>query len=126
MKPIPEMTRDEINRELCERLGLQWHETDCTTIVSGTLACKCGVINCGKINPDFYSDPGKVPLLREMAKRADNAKFKLFLWKKAGWLIFTGTELLSGLILGIPYSYLYDPDGLFAITALEFLRKEQG
>jgi hypothetical protein len=64
------MTRDEVNRRICEKLGICWHEA---VIYDG---CSCGFSTLTFLtahlethpNPDFFSDAGKVQLLREMGK----------------------------------------------------------
>lgn len=91
-KQISEMGREEVNRELCERLGLCWHEWNSkdskdaivrSKIVggSGRVCQLCGIDINSKDRvdpPKFFSDSGKVMLLREMRK-SDNWN-RFYIW----------------------------------------------
>lgn len=60
----------DINKKLCQHLGICWHEYPLT----GRCACiKCGYSG-SDVNPDFTRDP--LALLREMMKREDWNAFK--------------------------------------------------
>ena len=73
LKPISAMTPAAINREICEREGICWHESQyewdhCPKPHYG-----------GWPNPDFYAHP--VELLKVMKGRKDWPEFLGYLWK---------------------------------------------
>lgn len=124
-KPIPEMTKDEINLELAERLKLPLHESVQSKLpiesikFGGDVHCTCGKTvpqfmyhnHQREANPDFYFDPGKIMLLREMQKNDS-------------YINFAYSIRLSSLV-GIERFICDQNSGFLAIAALEFLRKEQ-
>jgi hypothetical protein len=107
---------EELNKELCELLGICWHERK---IPSCYNKCqKCGYIAKDintMDNPDFTSDSGKIALLREMMKRKDSYGFFLYNGEvKTSW---DGRDLYN-----ISVDYLLDDTGKLAIAARDFLR----
>jgi hypothetical protein len=114
---------EELNKELCELLGICWHEEVPTDPVEYRL-CTCGVHienlmflqgHCKQSNPDFTTDSGKVQLLREMEKRKDSYGFFLYNGEvKTSW---DGRDLYN-----ISVDYLLDNTGKLAIAARDFLK----
>ncbi len=120
------MTRDEINRLIAEKLGL----LDKHRIVKvNQYVTKC---LCGKMEtengyslhhhikaqiPDFFSDSGKVQLLREMRKRED--------WKEFAFSLYDRCE--TGSFRFVVEQLILDDEqetGLLAMAAEEWLEKE--
>jgi hypothetical protein len=103
------------NRELCELLGICWHE--------GTLviyAREGNVIECSKCrsrdsNPDFTTDAGKVRLLRILRNRDDWHKFAKF----------CGVDEIQANSL-FRIDYILDTTGLLRDKAVEFLKGRKG
>lgn len=124
------MTRDEINRSVAEKLGMCWHEK------SGYGRCSCGWDTQHMLltldehieesqNPDYFSDPGKVQLLREMEGRLSDEVYSRFIENVKG--IATGSfqdPLYDPRRYLVPTYYLKDTTGLLAIAAEEWLRRE--
>ena len=86
------MTNEEMNRYVAEKLGLCCHERDPDGLIINTKA-KC--LHCDKklpikftemgyefFNPNFTTDAGKVELLRLMVEREDYMKFVKFMESK--------------------------------------------
>ena len=106
--------RDDINKRLCELLGICWHEQ----IDDQTLQCKhCGapMLFPWQQNPDFTSEKGRIDLLRRMENHPNG---KLFFAQ----LTYAGDNVEAidddGLI---QRSYILDDNGALARVALEFL-----
>ena len=106
-----------LNRELCKKLGICWHEWVGRS--SGMECTKCG----GRVayhtslppNPDFTTDAGKVQLLREMEKRED-------------WEEFQGSMCVGVLdnrvwSWGFPADLILDETGKLAQLALDWLKE---
>ena len=68
----------------------------------------------GDVNPDFFTDAGKVQLLREMRKREDWLNFLRYI---GGCRHYR----MDGLNDFLPIVYITDDTGLLARTAEEFL-----
>lgn len=112
-KQIKEMSKEEVNQELCEKLGLCWHEPVRTAQWPPPLDYVCR--KCSEHipkNPDFFSDLGKVMLLREMMKRKD--------WR--GFISVIGDNCCEfSELVELKYILI---DGLLAKAALEWLRRK--
>jgi hypothetical protein len=124
MKPITEMTPDEKNRELCQMLGIHWHEWDNNPMHSIFTMCKI----CRKYphefhtgyttNPNFLDDAGAVRLLREVEKQEWG---KLFF----ATLMYSGTNVEAIDDDGyIAREYITTP-GLLADKVIEWGRKKK-
>ena len=108
---------NDINKELCELLGIQWHKAEWRVERRMWMCSACGtwdqgISACVKQNPDFISNP--VALLREMRKREDWEEFMILNMDKMGeWIYNTITD------------YMADDTGKLAIAARDFLRREK-
>ena len=109
------------NRELCELLGICWHERVCDL----TMKCTCGdfhSLSAGPFpdNPDFTTDAGKVMLLREMRKRED--WFEFLNEHGDRYRIYDGDQIKEDMI---PVDDILDTTGQLLDKAITFL-KEKG
>jgi hypothetical protein len=98
------------NRELCELLGICWHEPIATPD-GESIRCICGKIHWWRgypDHPDFTTDAGKVMLLREMRKQEDWKKF----YNSLHWSTFAE-------------DYILDTTGLLRDKAIAFLKERQ-
>ena len=112
--------KDALNREICEKLGICWHEWDTPTLQGQMFTCElCGEWSEKPYHPDFAADPGKIQLLREMVKRED---FPLFMAR----LMYMG-DSVEGIDWdhNIDIDYILDTTGLLALAARDFMRKEK-
>ena len=76
------MTSQEKDRYICEKLVIHWHEYQWrsgSTVETYFSECSCGhkthFIESQKKNPDFTSEAGRVQLLKLISKRPDFLKF---------------------------------------------------
>ena len=121
--------KDTLNREICEKLRICWHEPKSgydRLIKNDKMECvKCGgwfkvhPLDLRFIdNPDYTSDPGKIQLLREMQKRED---FPLFMAR----LMYMGDNIEAiDWDNNIDVDLILDITGKLAKEAIEFMRKE--
>ena len=77
---------EKATREVCEKLGICWHETvwkekNYRTAGGKSIMDKCCVcVKCGErhaVNPDFSSEAGRVRLLKTISQRKDCDYFLL-------------------------------------------------
>ena len=95
MKPVDEMTPSEINCELCDRLVLGYYS-------------------------EFFSDAGKIQLLRLMAKRNSWNIFKK--WISYYVPVDVRDRMVDG--SGAKWELIFDNTGKLAKFALKWLREE--
>jgi len=122
--------KEELNKELCQLLGICWHEHKCTK-VDGGFSWVCG--KCRDVypfedgsllsNPDFTSDSGKIQLLREMRRRDDWVGFI----EKVGMIHHPPHSQSRGreTIYYIEDFDILDRTGLLAIAAKDFLKGQK-
>jgi len=80
---------EELNKRLCKKLGIEWHEDIYGGAAFGAFFCSCRrqfptpellYAHIAAINPDFKRDP--VALLRVMMEREDYDEFTISLFSK--------------------------------------------
>lgn len=115
------MTGVEMNKRLCELLGICWHEwVDNVGHQSCNHPKMCK--HCWSYpvevdeNPDFVSPAGRIDLLRRMRERLSEKKFDNFLKNMTGGICSPERTILV--------TYILDDPGAIARAALEFLEKE--
>jgi len=107
------------NKELCELLGICWHEIK---IVDGKYVCSCGKIagmlfdSCEFSNPYFTTPSGMVQLLGIMRERDD---WPEFVEEKIGASVYQRNR---GWIVTINLDYIFDTTGKLRDAAIEFLK----
>ena len=110
---MTQQQKDELNKELCGLLGIEWHE------LRMIWQCTCGICfdddvnelreHIKRCNSDFTSEAGRVQLLKLMFERKGFDKF---------------IDLMVN-----PYNfilYLRDDNGAFARAARDFLKAMEG
>jgi hypothetical protein len=104
----------DINKKLCQHLGICWHEYPLT----GRCACiKCGYSG-SDVNPDFTRDP--LALLRLMEKREDGNLFFANLMYGVDNVEEIDDDGL------IDREYLVNQTGKFANAVLEWFKGRRG
>lgn len=103
----------DINKKLCQHLGICWHEYPLT----GRCACiKCGYSG-SDVNPDFTADP--LRLLREVKKLKNFDQFIAYL---NGFSLDEDGDLIND---AIPIGYILYHDGALAQKALEWFEGKE-
>ena len=120
MKPLDTMSIEEMNREMCERFGLCYHEIFHSPGIRGPRwKCNCGTNIYNEeslkdhLNPDFSAD--SVRLLREMRKGMRFDDFFEYLLPVDTCRAYrtTAYDLLY---------YVLDPTGVLLWKAVELMR----
>jgi len=98
MKPIPEMTTEEKNREVAEWLGMPFHKA---------------------IRANFTNDAGKEQLLRVMEKRDDWNDFKKLI------SCYVPMDIRNRMVdgSGMKWEYITDTTGKLLDAVLEWKRR---
>ena len=116
--------KDDVNKRLCELLGICWHEQ----VDDQTLQCKhCGapMLFPWHQNPDFTSEKGRIDLLKRIRGMKGLDNFFLFYGEmqreEFGELPMVGLEFTSIFIDSI----MLDDNGALARVALEFLEAKE-
>ena len=121
--------KDDVNKRLCELLGLTWHEWTETKIETDECYsignCTCGdkeeqqrpkwqwLSRCYTKNPDFFSPSGRIDLLRRMKERRNYDNFINVIGQT--YNMPDCEEFL------IEDRFIIDDNGVLARAALEFL-----
>jgi hypothetical protein len=108
------------NKRLAELLGIEWHTETRAFDGFAKAECSCGLrfednwelTEHLRNNPDFFTDAGKVELMRLMEKRED-------------WLDFRDSSLCIFDDF-VPVDFITEKEtGLLAIKCRDWLRKEK-
>jgi hypothetical protein len=128
---MTQQEKDELNKELCQLLGICWHEEDCRWDVGSDdkeilrFQCTCKrssfdkrgfTKHCKKSNHDFTSEAGRVQLLKLIRLRAGFSQFVRDVGNGEG-------EFKAFLLI---LELFHDDNGAFAIAARDFLKAMRG